>query len=294
MGHGSEGLVTSNEGSSSGKRFLSRAKNAKQDEFYTQFSDISNELKYYKAQLRGKAILCNCDDPYESNFFKFFALNFNAFGLAKLIATSYVPSPIAGTHLPLLDIQGIKPEGKEPYAIEINKVPDQKRRGTTDITDVEYLLKHDANAAWTLKGDSTYSAGDFRSRECVELLKKSDVVITNPPFSLFRQYVAQLEAYHKKFLIIGNTNAISYKEIFKLVKENKLRTGNTKFNVGMFFEVPDYFEQYHHVDEKTGNHVTVAVKGACKFCGSASGGPNGNKSFTRIPSGRARRAETGS
>lgn len=264
MGRGSVSLVASGEGSSSGKRFLSRAKNDKQDEFYTQLSDISNELKYYKTQLRGKAILCNCDDPYESNFFKFFALNFNALGLTKLIATSYVPSPIAGTHLPLLDIEGLKPEGKQPYAIEISNVPDHKRRGTTDITDVEYLLKHDANSAWTLKGDGDYNAGDFRSRECVELLKKVDVVITNPPFSLFRQYVMQLESHHKKFLIIGNTNAISYKEIFKMVKEDKLRTGNTNFNVGMFFEVPDYFEDYLRIDERTGKKI-VRVSASCWF-----------------------------
>src|SRR5665213_3602814 len=119
---------------SSGSRSLSNAKSAKQDEFYTQLADISNELRHYKEQLRGKTILCNCDDPYESNFFKYFALNFNTLGIKKLIATSYVKSPIVGEQLPLLDIEGLKPEGKEPYAIEINKVPDQKRRGTTDIT----------------------------------------------------------------------------------------------------------------------------------------------------------------
>lgn len=113
--------------SSSGNRVLSRAKNAKQDEFYTQLNDISNELKHYKAHLRGKRILCNCDDPYESNFFKYFALNFNSLGIKKLMATSYVRSPIVGGQLPLLDIEGLKPDGKEPYAIEINKVPDHKR-----------------------------------------------------------------------------------------------------------------------------------------------------------------------
>lgn len=182
---------------------LSNARSAKQDEFYTQLADISNELKHYKAQLRGKTILCNCDDPYESNFFKYFALNFNTLGIKKLIATSYVKSPIVGGQLPLLDIEGLKPEGREPYAIEINKVPDHKRRGTTDITDVEYLLKHDANTARPLHGDDVYSGGDFRSRECVDLLKLADIVITNPPFSLFREYVSQLAEHDKRFLIIG-------------------------------------------------------------------------------------------
>ena len=116
---------------------MGAAKKAKQDEFYTQLVDVENELKHYKTQLRGKSIFCNCDDPYESNFFKYFALNFNALGLKRLIATSYTKSPIVGGQLPLFDIEGLKPEGREPYAIEINNVPDQKRRGTTDITDVE-------------------------------------------------------------------------------------------------------------------------------------------------------------
>lgn len=142
-------------------QILSKARDAKQDEFYTQLGDISNELKHYKAQLRGKTILCNCDDPFESNFFKYFALNFNTLGLKKLIATSYVKSPIVGGQLPLLDIEGLKPEGKEPYAIEINKVPDHRRRGATDLADVEYLLKHDANTSRALKGDEFYSGGDF-------------------------------------------------------------------------------------------------------------------------------------
>jgi hypothetical protein len=220
---------------------LSKAKSAKQDEFYTQLDDISNELKHYKAQLRGKIILCNCDDPYESNFFKYFALNFNTLGVKKLIATTYVKSPIAGKQLSLLDIEGLKPEGKEPYAIEINKVPDHKRRGATDITDVEYLLKHDANTAWTLKGDDDYSGGDFRSRECVDLLKRADVVITNPPFSLFREYVGQLFEHNKQFIIIGNINAVSTKEIFKLVMENRLWLGESIHSGDREFRVPDHY-----------------------------------------------------
>jgi len=218
---------------------LGKARDAKQDEFYTQLGDISNELKHYKAQLRGKTIFCNCDDPFESNFFKYFALNFNAFGLKKLIATSYTTSPVAGAQLPLFSIEGLKPEGKEPYAVEINEVPDHNGDGATDLTDVEYLLKNNANTARTLKGDATYSSGDFRSHECVELLKQSDIVITNPPFSLFREFVTHLVAHDKQFLIIGSKNAITYKEIFVLIRDNKLRTGYRNINSDMWFEVPD-------------------------------------------------------
>ena len=225
--------------SSSGNRSLSNAKSAKQDEFYTQLGDISNELKHYRAHLRGKTILCNCDDPYESNFFKYFALNFNTLGIKKLIVTSYVKSPIVGGQLPLLDIEGLKPDGKEPYAIEIKTVPDQKRRGTTDITDVEYLLKHDANTAWTLNGDGNYNGGDFRSPECVELLKTADIVITNPPFSLFREYITLLVAHRKKFVILGNQNALTTKEIFEIIHQQKLWLGNN--NGDMAFKVPDNY-----------------------------------------------------
>jgi len=218
---------------------LGNARDAKQDEFYTQLGDISNELKHYKAQLRGKTIFCNCDDPFESNFFKYFALNFNTLGLKKLIATSYLPSPIAGAQLPLFSIEGLKPEGKEPYAVEINEVPDQNGDGAIDLTDVEYLLQNDANTARTLKGDATYGSGDFRSRESVELLKQSDIIITNPPFSLFREFVTQLVEYDKQFLIIANKNAITYREIFLLIQANRLRTGYRNINSDIWFEVPE-------------------------------------------------------
>ncbi len=227
--------------SASGNLALSNAKKAKQDEFYTQLGDIENELKYYKSQMRGKTILCNCDDPFESNFFRYFALNFNTLGLKKLIATSYVKSPIVGGQLPLLDIEGLKPEGKEPYAIEIHEVPDHKQRGATDLADVEYLLKHDSNTSWVLNDDGIYSAGDFRSRECVEFLKQADIVVTNPPFSLFREFVAQIVAYDKQFLIIGNVNALHYKEIFKLIKENKLWLGESIHSGDREFRVPDHY-----------------------------------------------------
>jgi hypothetical protein len=227
--------------SASSNSALSNAKKAKQDEFYTQLADIENELKHYKSQLRGKTVLCNCDDPFESNFFRYFALNFNTLGLKKLIATSYVKSPIAGGQLPLIDIEGLKPEGKEPYAIEINEVPDHKRRGATDLADVEYLLKRVANTSRALHGDEFFGAGDFRSRECVKFLKQADIVATNPPFSLFREFVAQLVAHKKRFLIIGNMNALHYKEIFRLIKENKLWLGESIHSGDREFRVPDHY-----------------------------------------------------
>jgi hypothetical protein len=227
--------------SPSGNLALSNAKKAKQDEFYTQLGDIEIELKHYKTQLRGKTILCNCDDPFESNFFRYFALNFNTLGLKKLIATSYVKSPIVGGQLQPLDIEGLKPEGKEPYAIEINEVPDHKRRGATDLADVEYLLKHDSNTSRALSGDGIYGAGDFRSRECVEFLNQADIVVTNPPFSLFREFVAQIVANDKQFLIIGHINALHYKEVFKLIKENKLWLGESIHSGDREFRVPDHY-----------------------------------------------------
>lgn len=224
---------------------LRTAQKAKKDEFYTQLQDIEKELKHYKAQLKDKVVFCNCDDPYESNFFKYFASNFNHLGLKKLIATSYTKSPIAGQQLGLPGIAGLKPDGKQPFKIEINEVKDNDNSGSVSLTDVKWLLEHDKNVATPLTGN-----GDFRSPESIELLKQADVVVTNPPFSLFREYVAQLEEYNKKFLIIGNTNAFTYKEIFRLFKEDKIRTGYTNFNVGMFFVVPDDWEKFHHIDEQ--------------------------------------------
>ena len=227
-------------------QLLKRARSAKQDEFYTQLADISNELKHYKQQLRGKTVFCNCDDPFESNFFKYFALNFRSLGLKKLIVACYAGSPIVGRQLPLFDIEGLKPEGKEPYAIEINEVPDANGDGAIDLTDVEYLLKHDANTAIPLKGDGTYGGGDFRSQECVGYLKRADIVVTNPPFSLFREYVAQLVAHDKQFLIIANKNAVSYKDVFSLIKQNKIWTGVRSFSGGMWF-VADYMGKYEKI-----------------------------------------------
>jgi len=215
---------------------LHKAGRAKQDEFYTQLIDIEKELKHYKEQFRGKVVYCNCDDPFESNFFKYFATNFNALGLKKLITTSFTKSPIAGGQLPLFEVKGLKPKGKEPFKIELNEVTDSNADGAVGLADVKWLLKNDANIATALKGD-----GDFRSDECIELLKEADIVVTNPPFSLFREYVAQLVEYNKKFLILGDQNAVTYKETFGFIKENKLwhgyDNGGTKW-----FQVPNDYD----------------------------------------------------
>ena len=215
---------------------LHKAGKAKKDEFYTQLVDIEKELKHYKDQFRGKVVYCNCDDPYESNFFKYFASNFNALGLKKLITTSYSGSPIVGGQLPLFQVAGSK--GKQPFKIEIKEVPDTDKDGAINLDDVKYLLKHDKNTATPLKG-----SGDFRSDECIELLKQAGIVVTNPPFSLFREYVAQLVKYEKKFLILGQQGAIIYKEFTPLIKENKVwlgyDNGGTKwFQVPMDYDIP--------------------------------------------------------
>lgn len=207
----------------SGNSNLHAANRAKKDEFYTQLSDIANELKHYSQHFAGKTVFCNCDDPYESNFFKYFALNFNSLGLKKLICTCYDGSPVAGTQLCLHESdapQDIQQKTRVPHKIVITEVPDVNGDGATDLVDVELLIKNNKNILTTLNGN-----GDFRSEECIELLKQADIVVTNPPFSLFREYVAQLVEYNKKFLIVGHQNAITYKECFKLIKENKMWLG---------------------------------------------------------------------
>lgn len=215
---------------------LNKAGKAKNDEFYTQLIDIEKELKHYKDQFRGKVVYCNCDDPFESNFFKYFAANFNTLGLKKLISTSFVKSPIAGGQLPLFEVEGLKPDGKQPFKIEITEVKDIDGDGAIDLDDVKNLLKSNKNTATPLQEN-----GDFRSKECIELLKEADIVVTNPPFSLFREYVAQLIEYKKKFLILGDQNAITYKETFGYIKDDKLwlgyDNGGTKW-----FQVPDNYE----------------------------------------------------
>ena len=214
------------------------ARSAKKDEFYTQLSDIEKELRYYRKQLRNKIIFCNCDDPFESNFFKYFADNFSALGIKKLIATSYSGSPITGTQLSLFDIEGLRRRKahKTAYVAEINAVPDMDGDGVAGPRDVRLLLEHNENVVRPLK-----DGGDFRSEECIELLKQADIVITNPPFSLFREYLSQLVAHRKKFLIIGNINAVTYKECFPLIRSNKMWLGASIHSGDREFRVPDHY-----------------------------------------------------
>ena len=222
---------------------LTLARVARKDEFYTQLSDIEKELVHYREYFRDKVVFCNCDDPYESNFFKYFALNFNYLHLKKLIATCYDGSPIAQQELPLFADEENKPKRKA-YKVEISEVPDLDGNGSTDLVDVQLLLQSsDHNVITELKQN-----GSFDSPECIELLKQADIVVTNPPFSLFREFLALLEKYDKQFIIIGNTNALKYKLTFKMFQEDKIRTGYTNFNVGMFFQVPDSWEKYHHIE----------------------------------------------
>lgn len=214
---------------------LGAAKIAKKDEFYTQLTDIENEIRYYRKHFKGKTILCNCDDPFESNFFKYFVLNFNRLGLKKLIATCYASSPIANTQLSLFDVIGTE-ESKQnkPYKAVVTKVYDKTGDGGIDMFDVAELFKSGENSLSELEGD-----GDFRSEECLELLDESDIVVTNPPFSLFREYISVLMEHKKHFIIIGNVNAITYKEFFPLIKENKVWIGASIHSGDRKFYVPD-------------------------------------------------------
>ncbi len=195
------------------------AKSSKKDEFYTQLSDIERELKHYKEHFKNKVVFCNCDDPRNSNFFNYFAYNFENLGLKKLLTTCYKKQE--------KDLF-IQKESQNGVFLEYlgekneNKIPDAEEIG------IKYL-KED---------------GDFRSQESIELLKQSDIIVTNPPFSLFREYVEQLIKYEKKFLIIGNINAITYKEIFKLIKENKAWLGINMGRGISGFIVPEHYELY--------------------------------------------------
>ena len=206
---------------------LRKANISKNDDFYTQLTDIEKELKHYKKHFKNKVVFCNCDDPRVSNFFHYFSYNFEQLGLKKLITTCYKNQQM-----------NLFSENKSEKAIYLEYAGDKNKNNIPDPKEIG--IKH-------LKGD-----GDFRSKECIELLKQSDIVVTNPPFSLFREYVAQLIKYDKKFIILAQQNAISYKEIFKLIKENKFWLGVDN-NGTKWFQVPDHYEITTDSRKKTEN-----------------------------------------
>ena len=202
---------------------LRKAEGAKKDEFYTQLSDIEKEMRHYKDHFKGKVVFCNCDDPRVSNFFHYFSYNFENLGLKKLITTCYKNQDM-----------DLFTENKSERAIYLEYTGDKNgdRIPNPEEIGINYL-----------EGD-----GDFRSLESIELLKQADIVVTNPPFSLFREYVAQLMEYDKKFIIIGNMNAITYKEIFSLIKEDKLWLGASLDGRNIWFRIPDEYEKYHKIE----------------------------------------------
>ena len=197
---------------------LSKAREAKQDEFYTQLSDIENELKHYRDHFKGKVVYCNCDDPRVSNFFDYFSYNLEKLGLKKLLTTCYKSQE-----------RDLFTRNGSEQAIYLEYKGTRGKGGVPDPATIG--IKH-------LKDD-----GDFRSRESISLLKKADIVVTNPPFSLFREYVAQLMEHDKKFVIIGSKNAVTYKEVFKLIQDNKLWLGNGFANGNAYFAIPKSYSR---------------------------------------------------
>ena len=237
---------------------LNAAKDAKHDEYYTRYDDIQAELNHYEEHFKDKVVLCNCDDPFESNFCKFFLKNFNYLKLKRLICTSYYSSPVIGEQMTIFDLMDEPLKRGNGYVMDISEVPMANGRGISD-DDIVKLLKSKKRGVKKLKGD-----GDFRSDECIEYLKQADIVVTNPPFSLFREYIAQLIEYDKKFVIIGNPNALHYKEIFPLVKDNKIWVGYKSMSADMLFDVTPDFANWLVENKKQGSGYRIidgVVKG---------------------------------
>jgi hypothetical protein len=211
---------------------LQEAKSNKKDEFYTQLSDIERELKYYKKHFKDKVVYCNCDDPRVSNFFHYFSYNFEKLGLKKLVATCYKNQDM-----------DLFSQNNAEQAIYLEYNGDQNGNMVPDPTEIGIKK---------LKGD-----GDFRSKECIDLLKQADIVVTNPPFSLFREYISQLIEYDKKFIIVGHQNAIKYKEIFPLIRENKLWLGyGFKGGAGHF--INEHYEDYATATDRKEGMIRVS------------------------------------
>lgn len=215
---------------------LQKAKVSKSDEFYTQLCDIDRELQYYKQHFQGKVVYCNCDNPRVSNFFYYFASNFHELGLKKLIAACYVESK--------RNLFNITDDRKGFYCEITEGINDRK-----EINNLKFI---------SFKGN-----GDFRSEESIELLKVSDIVVTNPPFSLFRDYISQLIKYNKKFLVIGNVNAITYKEIFTLIQNNKIWLGVNLGRGISGFIVPEHYKLYGTETHKDTDGNSIVATNNC-------------------------------
>ncbi|WP_315338950.1 adenine-specific methyltransferase EcoRI family protein [Neisseria sicca] len=228
----------------SGNKSLHAANRAKNDEFYTELADIDKELRHYKHHFKNKTVYCNCDDPRVSNFFHYFSHNFETLGLKKLMATCYKSQAA-----------DLFSQNDSEQAVYLIYEGDKNGNRVPDPSEIQVL---------PLKGD-----GDFRSEECIALLKQADIVVTNPPFSLFREYVAQLVEYDKKFLIIGNKNAITYKEIFPLIKDDKMWLGVTPMGTDMLFGVPDHYAETLVQTKKSGSSYRIIdgeVKARAQAC----------------------------
>ena len=227
---------------------LTQAKKAKNDEFYTQLTDIEKELSHYTKHFKDKVVLCNCDDPFESNFFRYFVLNFNRLGIKKLITTSYAGSPIAYRQLNMFDyVDGVAPDGrKRAYKAEVTVVHGKTATSGYNMDDIANLFVTGENKLELLEGD-----GDFRSQECLDILDEADIVVSNPPFSLWREYISTLVSHGKKFVIVGNKNAVTYKEVFPLIQNNQLWIGVRSINSDFWLMVP-YGAPY----EKIGDNGT--------------------------------------
>lgn len=244
-----------------GNKNLRAAARIKNDEFYTRLTDIEKELRHYRKHFKGKTILCNCDDPFESNFFKYFVLNFNRLGIKRLVTTCYATSPISNKQLSLFDVYGEKKGKNRPYKAIVTQVRDTTGDGGIDMEDIKNLFKSKENELTELKGD-----GDFRSPECIELLKEADIVVTNPPFSLFREYVSVLLENNKKFITMGNKNAITYKEFFPLLKDGKVWVGATSLNGGRWMIMPNGIEiQSKKTKIDTNGDIIINIPGVCWF-----------------------------
>ena len=228
----------------SGNKSRHAANRAKNDEFYTELADIDKELRHYKHHFKNKTVYCNCDDPRVSNFFHYFSHNFETLGLKKLMATCYKSQAA-----------DLFSQNDSEQAVYLIYEGDKNGNRVPDPSEIQVL---------PLQGD-----GDFRSEECIALLKQADIVVTNPPFSLFREYVAQLVEYGKKFLIIGNKNAITYKEIFPLIKDDKMWLGVTPMGTDMLFGVPEHYAETLVQTKKSGSSYRIIdgeVKARAQAC----------------------------